>query len=54
LKKTDALYQSIGLFLVEARGIEPLSEIKFTEPSPGAVDILNSRILPPIDRLQKR
>ena len=33
-------------FLVEARGIEPLSESLFTRPSPGASVYLNSLSMP--------
>ena len=38
------LYQNHRAFLVEARGVEPLSESTLTETSPGADGYLHSLI----------
>ena len=39
-KRTETLYQSFSPFMVEVRGIEPLSEDSVSQFSPSAVRIL--------------
>ena len=38
-KILQKMYPFLQYFLVEPRGIEPLSEASFTKPSPGAVNV---------------
>ena len=40
--KTPSLYHNEGVFMVEARGVEPLSESNLERTSPGAVCYLHS------------
>ena len=39
-KRTETLYQSFSPFMVEARGVEPLSEDQTAKASPSAVCVL--------------
>ena len=45
-KRTETLYQSFSPFMVEARGVEPLSEDQTAKTSPSAVCVLT---FPPPD-----
>ena len=45
-KRTETLYQSFSPFMVEPRGVEPLSEDQTTRASPSAVCVLT---FPPED-----
>ena len=45
-ERTETLYQSFSPFMVEPRGVEPLSEDQTTRASPSAVCVLT---FPPVD-----
>ena len=46
--------QKLGLLVVEARGVEPLSRSIAIQVSPSAVVNLGFALLPPNDRLRQR